>query len=69
MITSQKNNLIIEDIKKIGITALYVGGSAIATYAIQELAKIDYGVYTPLIMAGLNILAVLVKKYLTVTKY
>jgi hypothetical protein len=67
--TSAKNSLIKQDLINIGKTAFYVGGSAAATYLIQALTKLDWGIYSPLIMGGLNILAVLVKKYLSVNNY
>ena len=38
---------------KIGKSALIVAGGAGLTYALQELAKMDFGVYTPLATAFL----------------
>ena len=48
----------------IGMVALFVVGSGVATQLIQFIGQIDFGSYDPVVMALLNLAAVAVKELL-----
>ena len=52
-----------ETIIKIGKSALIVAGGAGLTYGLQELAKLDFGVYTPVATAFFSWAINTVKEY------
>lgn len=52
-----------ETMKKIGKGALIAGGGAILTYCAENIGNIDFGVYTPLVVAILSIVINMVKEY------
>ena len=66
---SKEYQLIVKDIKKIGIGALIAGGGAALTYLIEASPGVDLGQYTYIIMPVVMILLNTLRKYLTETIY
>ena len=54
-----------EDLKKIGIGALVAVAGALLTYLSEVITQIDWGQYTPVIMAIWSILVNVARKALT----
>lgn len=52
------------DLKKIGIGALVAVVGALLTYISQEITQIDFGEYTPVVVAMWSIFANVVRKLL-----
>ena len=61
---SEKFSLNIEDTKKILIGACIAMGGAFCTYLLQLLPNIDFGQFTPMVVAILSILINTVRKTL-----
>jgi len=53
-----------EDIKKIGIGALIAGAGALATYAIQAIGALDFGLWTPIVVAVCSVAANAIRKWM-----
>lgn len=66
---SPQHRIIGEDIQKILIGASVAGVGAFLTYALEMLPNVDYGSYTPVVVALLSVIANIVRKYFTTTKY
>jgi len=56
-----------KDLVKVGEGALIAMGGAGLTYLATVVNQIDFGVWTPLVVAALSVLTNLVKKFLTDT--
>lgn len=52
-------------LKKVGKGALIAGTGAILTYLTANIGNIDFGSWTPIVVAGYGILANFVNKWLT----
>jgi len=52
-------------IKKVGRGALIAGGSAVLTYVAEALPGIDFGEWTPIVMAISGVIINLARKLLT----
>jgi hypothetical protein len=61
---SKKFNLNIEDIKKILIGACIAMGGAFCTYLLQLLPNVDFGQFTPMVVAILSILVNALRKFI-----
>ena len=57
-----------ETMKKIGKGALIASVGALLTYIFQTLSNMDFGVYTPIIVAIMSILVNLVREWQKGTK-
>lgn len=66
---SPRGELMKQDMIKIGKGALVAGGGAFAYYVLQGLTQVDYGEFTPIVVAVLAVLINAVRKYITETKY
>jgi len=53
-----------ESLQKVITGALIAGGGALLTYIAQNLSSIDFGIFTPAIVASLSILINYVRKLL-----
>ena len=62
---SEKYELISEDLKKIGIGALVATGGALITYLAETIPNVDFGAYTPIVVAISGVLVNAVRKYLS----
>ncbi len=54
-----------EDLKKIGIGALVAVAGALLTYLSDLIPKIDFGQWTPIVMAFWSVIVNVVRKWLT----
>jgi hypothetical protein len=54
-----------EDFKRIGMGAAVAVTGALLTYLSQVITTIDFGAYTPIIMAVWSVVANIVRKWLT----
>ena len=68
-ITSKEGQIIWADVKKILIGAGVAGVGATLTYLLEALPQVNFGNYTPLVVASLSILANIVRKYFSNTVY
>ena len=50
-------------IQKMGKGAIIAGSGAILTYFIENIGSVDFGVYTPIVVAALSILVNIFKEY------
>jgi hypothetical protein len=69
VVKSKAFSFIPEDIKSIGIGALIAGSGALLTYLAENLGSINFGVYTPAVVALLGVLINAIRKYITSSKY
>lgn len=53
------------DWKRIGLGALVAVGGTLLTYLQQEIIKIDFGTWTPIIMTVNSVLVNIIRKWLT----
>jgi hypothetical protein len=65
---TEKYKLNREDLKKVGKGALIAAIGAVVTYLIDLIPSVDFGVWTPVAVAGFSILANFVRKWLSNTK-
>lgn len=56
-----------EDVKKVFVGAGMAATGALLTYFSEWASSTDFGVYTPAVVAGMSVLANVVRKYLTNT--
>ena len=54
-----------DDFKRIGLGAIVAIVGALMTYLSQVITTIDFGVYTPIVVAFWGIVANIVRKWLT----
>jgi hypothetical protein len=66
---SEKFVLVTQDLKKIGVGALIAMGGAFITYLANTIPNIDFGDYTPLIVALNSVLVNVLRKYISETIY
>lgn len=66
---SKKYELIQEDLKRIGIGALVAVGGALLTYVADTIPNVDFGVYTPVVVAISSVLINAGRKWITSTFY
>jgi urea transporter len=66
---SKKYQLTKEDFNKIAKGAMIAVGSALATYLQTTISEIDFGSWTPLVVAFNGILINAAQKYLTSNTY
>lgn len=52
------------DVKKIGIGAGIAVAGALLTYLTQVISETDFGVYTPIVVAGFSVVANIVRKFI-----
>jgi hypothetical protein len=64
METSQKLSLNLLDRKKIGKGALIAVIGVLLTYVADLIPTIDFGAYTPIVVAGFSVLANIVRKWI-----
>lgn len=62
---SEKFTLNKKDFQKIGIGILVAMGGAVATYLLDVIPTIDFGVYTPVVVALNSVIVNAIRKYLT----
>lgn len=62
---NKKYTLNKQDFQKIGKGALIAVGGALATYLVQMIGQVDFGEYTPVIVAVGSILINAITKYLS----
>jgi len=65
METSGRFSLDKENLKKVGIGSLVAMGGALLTYLSSVVAQSDFGLWSPVIVAGCSILVNIVRKFLT----
>lgn len=68
METTKKFSLNSLDLKKIGKGALIAIAWVLMTYLTDLIPTIDFGVYTPVVVAGFSILANVVNKWISGNK-
>ena len=61
---SQKFSLNTEDWKSIGKGLLIACGGAAITYLSSAITKIDFGVYTPVVVAFWSVIVNILRKYI-----
>jgi hypothetical protein len=66
---SKEYSLIKEDLLKIGKGAIIAGTGALCTSILQNIGSIDFGQWTPLVVAGISILTNTLLKFVEKTKY
>lgn len=54
----------LQGLKKVGKGALIAGSGAALTYLTQNIGNIDFGQWTPIVVAGLGIVVNLLRKFL-----
>jgi hypothetical protein len=54
-----------EDFKRIGLGAIVAVVGALMTYLSQVITTIDFGAYTPIVVAFWGVIANIVRKWLT----
>lgn len=64
MNTSKRFKLNLVDLKKIGVGALIAIIGAALTYGSEIITEVDFGVYTPMVMASWSVLVNIVRKFL-----
>lgn len=62
---SQRFTLNTEDWKRIAIGALIAGAGAVLTFLAENLGNMNFGEYTPVVVAGLSILINILRKLLS----
>lgn len=62
--TSKQLSVSKEDLIKVGKGALIAGGSAILTYLTSAITSLDFGEYTPIVVAGFGILINFLRKFI-----
>lgn len=65
---SEKLTVSKEDLVKVGKGALIAGAGAALTYLTSALTSLDFGEYTPLVVAGWGILVNFLRKYIPKTE-
>ena len=53
-----------EDVKKVLIGTLVAAAGAALTYVTEWATATDFGIYTPMVVAGLSVLTNIARKYL-----
>lgn len=69
IITSKKGQLISEDVKKVLIGAGVAMGGALLTYIADLIPSVNFGDYTPVVVAMLSVLVNMGRKLISETKY
>lgn len=69
VITSKKNQLIKEDYKKILKGAAIACAGALATFALEVVPGIDFGQWTPIVVALNSVIANMVLKFVQINQY
>lgn len=64
MNSSSKFSLNSADLKKIGIGFLVALSGAALTYVSQVITSIDFGGWTPIVVAGFSVLSNIVRKWI-----
>lgn len=62
---SKKYRLNRQDMKRVGLGASVACGGAVLTYLAEIIPGIDFGVWTPIVMAVFSILVNAARKFLT----
>lgn len=68
-IKSEKWTLIKDDLKKLGIGAGIALLGALATYLQDTIPSVDFGLYTPVIVALNSIIVNAIRKFITSSLY
>ena len=68
-VMSERFNFTREDIVSILIGASIAGGGAFATYLLEGLAQLDFGEWTPMVVALLSVLINAVRKWIAESSY
>jgi len=66
---SERFRLVSQDFQKVGRGALIAGVGAAGTYLFEALPGVDFGEYTPLVVAVVSVLANLFRKWLSKNQY
>lgn len=69
IIKSERLHLIKEDLVRIGIGALVAGAGALLTFLAEKIPSVDFGQWTPVVVAVLSVLVNSLRKLLSETKY
>lgn len=69
VIKSTPFSYIPEDIKSVLVGAAIAGSGALLTYMAERLSSLNFGEYTPLIVALLSVLINAIRKYIGTSKY
>jgi len=65
---SKKFSLNKEDLRRVAVGAGVAASGAVLTYLSDAIPSVDWGVWTPIIVAGFSILSNLVRKWMTGTR-
>ena len=65
---SEKLKISKVDLIKIGKGALIAGSGAILTYLTSAITTLDFGAYTPMVVAGFGILVNFLRKFIPKTE-
>jgi len=63
--TSEKYSLNSADLKKIGIGLGVAVSGAVLTYFTELIPSVDFGAWTPVVVAGFSVVVNVVRKFLT----
>ena len=66
---SQKYHLVKQDLVKIIKGALIAGTGALCTFILQNVGQIDFGQWTPVVVASISILMNTILKFVEKTRY
>lgn len=69
VIKSKPFSFIPEDVKSILTGALIAGVGAVLTFIVENIGNLNFGEWTPFIVAGVSILVNIIRKYIGVAKY
>lgn len=66
---SARGKIILEDLKALAIGACIAGAGTVLTYLLEAIPKIDFGEWSPVVVAIASILINFIRKVLSETKY
>lgn len=65
MENSEKFTVSLKDLKKVGVGLLIALGGAALTYVAELIPNVDFGEFTPVVVATLSVLINFARKFLT----
>lgn len=69
VVKSHAFSFIPEDIKSILIGACIAGAGALLTFIAENVSKLDFGDWTPFVVAGVSVVVNIIRKWISPTKY
>jgi hypothetical protein len=66
---SQPFSFIPEDVKSILIGACIAGAGALLTFIVENVGKLNFGEWTPFVVAGVSVVVNIIRKWIGSFKY